>query len=211
MELFLLDNFINSSQCEIISKYCRSKVTFGRVKHTFSCLGQSSALKASSISDGKSIYPYTGEPESDEAIRVISALLYTVNQNISELFNKETSLVQVCYNIMGPGSMSHLHSDSTDLDGNYGTTDGTPEIQEFSAVLYLNSWGEDYRGGEIVFPKQNLKIQPKSGQLIIFRGNEEYPHMIEEVESGMRESIPMFFGQKINISDRGITSFVENS
>jgi hypothetical protein len=208
MELFFLEEFLDVKSAELISDFCRSQAVFGGVKHTFSCLGQSSSLAASKISEDNPIYPYTGDHKKDLSISLICKSIVDINKHVSEIFKVKSSLVQVCYQALCPGSRSDLHSDSTDLYGNPGTPDEKPEIQEFSAVLYLNTCGEDYEGGEIIFPKQNLSIEPKVGQLIIFRGNQDYPHMIQEVTRGIRESIPMFFGRAENISDRGITSFV---
>lgn len=45
----------------------------------------------------------------------------------------------------------------------------------FSMVLYLN---DDYEGGEISFPNQNITIKPKSGSLIMFPSQMPYIHEV---------------------------------
>jgi Rps23 Pro-64 3,4-dihydroxylase Tpa1-like proline 4-hydroxylase len=59
-----------------------------------------------------------------------------------------------------------------------------------STVIYLNN---EYTGGEIFFPKQNKRISPDPGDLIIFPGNYNYPHEVVEILSGNRYTIPTWF------------------
>lgn len=58
-----------------------------------------------------------------------------------------------------------------------------------SALIYLN---DDYEGGEIVFPKQNLTIKPKSGMLIAFPGNPMYPHSVNPCYGNLRYTISLW-------------------
>lgn len=61
---------------------------------------------------------------------------------------------------------------------------------KFSIVAYLN---DDYEGGEISFPNQNLTIKPKAGSLIIFPSGEPYYHESKEVLSGIKYMAPGFW------------------
>jgi hypothetical protein len=58
-----------------------------------------------------------------------------------------------------------------------------------SAVIYLN---DDYEGGNINFPTYELSIAPEAGELIIFPGNLNYAHEVEEIKSGSRFTIPIW-------------------
>lgn len=55
-----------------------------------------------------------------------------------------------------------------------------------SLVGYLN---DDYVGGELTFPKINLKIKPKAGDLYIFPSTYLFSHIAEPVESGLKYSV----------------------
>ncbi|WP_182910112.1 2OG-Fe(II) oxygenase [Burkholderia pseudomallei] len=56
-----------------------------------------------------------------------------------------------------------------------------------SAVTYLS---DDYEGGEIVFPKFNLKFKPSTGTTLLFPS--EYVHAVAPVVSGTK-SVFLFF------------------
>lgn len=77
---------------------------------------------------------------------------------------------------MGP------HVDSSDP-----TTTNHPVI---SGVIYLN---DDYEGGELHFPNQNIKIKPESGSLIIFPSVEPYLHHPQKIIRGNKYMIPLFW------------------
>lgn len=63
-----------------------------------------------------------------------------------------------------PGSEMTAHSDIY----SYVTDNGNPVTPYLTAILYLN---DDYVGGEISFPEQNLVIKPKPGSVVIFKSN----------------------------------------
>lgn len=59
-----------------------------------------------------------------------------------------------------------------------------------SAVLYLN---DDYEGGELLFPNQNVKIKPEPGSVAVFPSVEPYYHQSLEIISGMKYAVPGFW------------------
>lgn len=59
-----------------------------------------------------------------------------------------------------------------------------------SVVLYLN---DDYTGGEINFPEQNVTIKPEAGSIVIFPSVEPYYHQSLPVTSGTKYMSPGFW------------------
>lgn len=55
-----------------------------------------------------------------------------------------------------------------------------------SLVGYLN---DDYEGGELYFPLQDLTIKPKIGDLYIFPSTYVYPHKAMPVKDGLKYSL----------------------
>jgi hypothetical protein len=60
----------------------------------------------------------------------------------------------------------------------------------FSMSYYLN---DDYTGGEIEFPRFDLKIKPVANQAILFAANYVYNHKIYPVQEGTRYTIVNWF------------------
>ena len=64
----------------------------------------------------------------------------------------------------------------------YDGQDGDSNLK-YSFVTYLN---DDYEGGEIHFPNQNVTIKPKSGSLVMFPSQKPYIHESKPVLSGVK-------------------------
>lgn len=55
--------------------------------------------------------------------------------------------------------------------------------RHLSLLLYLDA---EYEGGELVFPKLNMVMTPKPGQIIVFPSNSNYVHGVRPLLSGTR-------------------------
>lgn len=60
---------------------------------------------------------------------------------------------------------------------------GTGSNLKYTLVTYLN---DDYEGGEIYFPNQDITIKPKAGSLVMFPSGEPYMHEAKPVKSGKK-------------------------
>jgi Rps23 Pro-64 3,4-dihydroxylase Tpa1-like proline 4-hydroxylase len=68
--------------------------------------------------------------------------------------------------------------------------DHSTRIRRISCLLYLN---DDYEGGELYFPVQDLKIKPKAGDMILFPSGFEYPHASLPITKGTKLAITTWF------------------
>lgn len=103
-----------------------------------------------------------------------------------ELSNNAPSIV-----IWREGDMQSPHADKEQLDG---SPNPYPE-NDIASLFYLN---DDYEGGEIYFPIQNLQIKPSAGSAVFFPGDRFYQHGVTAVESGKRFTCPAFWGAMKN-------------
>jgi len=88
-----------------------------------------------------------------------------------------------------PGAYATTHSDNTDLEGNTGPF----ERSRFAAFMYLN---EDFDGGLLNFPKQELSISPKTGMLAAFAGGFKNVHEVTLITSGVRYTLGSFWDDR---------------
>lgn len=63
---------------------------------------------------------------------------------------------------------------------------GPAYVTTVSAVGYLN---DDYEGGELIFPRFDLKIKPEPGDLVVFPSTFIYEHSSEPIIDGNKYSI----------------------
>ena len=59
-----------------------------------------------------------------------------------------------------------------------------------SAVIYLN---DDYEGGELRFPEQDVIIKPEAGSIIVFPSVEPFYHQSMPLKTGTKYMVPAFW------------------
>ncbi len=64
-----------------------------------------------------------------------------------------------------------------------------PDLK-YSYVVYLN---DDYEGGEINFPNQNIIVKPEAGSIILFPSTEPYQHRSLLITKGNKYFVPHFW------------------
>lgn len=83
------------------------------------------------------------------------------------------------------GDFQHPHADGEEVD--------RPHIyhwRNFGCVYYLN---DDYEGGEIYFPNQNIELKPKPNTLVFFPGTLEFLHGVNPITNGIRYTLTSFW------------------
>jgi hypothetical protein len=102
------------------------------------------------------------EKSLDECLRHYESLWH-LSMQYKEAFNFVKYL---------PGKYFKIHGDHGPF---YSCT--------ISAVVYLN---DDYEGGELYFPRQELTIKPKAGDIVLSPSNFVYEHASLEIMSGIK-------------------------
>lgn len=88
-----------------------------------------------------------------------------------------------------PGAYARKHSDNTDEHGNSGAFTRS----RYAAFLYLN---DDFDGGLLQFPDQEISIKPKVGMLAAFDGGFNNMHEVTLITKGVRYTIGSFWDDR---------------
>ena len=88
-----------------------------------------------------------------------------------------------------PGAYARVHSDNTDEHGNSGAFTRS----RYAGFLYLN---DDFEGGLLRFPDQNIEIQPQVGMLAVFDGGFNNMHEVTLITKGVRYTIGSFWDDR---------------
>lgn len=70
------------------------------------------------------------------------------------------------------------HADCSTVDGG--------RLRVVSAILYLN---DDYEGGGLVFPRQDVEVKPDAGSMILFPSFGTHPHEALPVTKGTKYAV----------------------
>jgi hypothetical protein len=119
---------------------------------------------------------------------------------IEKHFNVEVKPTGPCLVRWPVGSMQWPHADKELHEGpDKGTANNFPWY-DIGTVIYLN---EDYEGGRLHFPKQEIAFKPKARAAYFFPGDLNYIHGVDIITEGTRYTSPWFWtitklGEKIN-------------
>lgn len=89
-----------------------------------------------------------------------------------------------------PGQLQMPHADKELHEGPDAGTPNDFPWYDIAGLFYLN---DDYSGGELYFPLQNVQFKPKAGAAYFFPGDKNYIHGVTTIEEGIRYVIPFFF------------------
>lgn len=87
------------------------------------------------------------------------------------------------------GMNSKEHADCEKPDGSPAYTADFYKYN-VSVLMYPN---DDYTGGTITFPDYDLTFKPTPGSFILFPGNNNYKHIVDRVDSGVRYTMPSWY------------------
>lgn len=199
----VIENYFTDEDISMMLRYPTKIQKPAHLPNMEGAFGFETSLEADSMSMDNPISGLTGDLEDDESILKFTEAVLSVKGAMEEFFGLELSMVNCNYAAMLPGSSNLLHSDSSQLDG---TPYHENEEIEYSGLIYLNDSGLDYKGGDIVFPLQELTLSPKRGTVVFFKGDHHHPHEVTLVTEGERKAIVLFFARKGNVSGRALFS-----
>lgn len=117
---------------------------------------------------------------------VINGMVERLKTEVDSFFNVNARPTSPAIVRWLPGQLQMPHADKE-------LHDGTPNdfpYYDLAGLFYLN---DDYEGGELYFPHQNIEFKPKAGAAYFFPGDKNYIHGVREIKSGIRYVIPFFW------------------
>jgi hypothetical protein len=121
---------------------------------------------------------------------VIESLFKKLQPIVEKHFNVEIKPTTETIVRWLPGQLQNPHADKElHEEPNVGVPNDFP-YYDLSSLFYLN---DDYEGGELYFPLQNIKFKPKRGSAYFFPGDRNYIHGVTEIKSGIRYTCPFFW------------------
>lgn len=194
----ILDNYFSQDEVDQMLYALDKMKKPSHAPNMMGTLGFRTSIEAASVSMDNPVTGLTGDKEVDASILKTTESILRVKDEMEKFFDMELSMINCNYTAMFAGASNPLHADSSNLDGT-----PVPESKEleYSALIYLNDQGVDYTGGVLSFPLQDLNVQTKTGMVVFFKGDYNYPHEVSVVESGERKVIILFYARGGNISN----------
>lgn len=184
-DIIVYENFLSPEESKNLIKVLDRQVENGKI----------SWMPISFYESYSSTLPQDGDIElehynlpttfiSDVKLKMIEAVASIKKINPSKI-------VEIGYHTQKwePGAFARKHSDNTDEHGNPSPF----ERSKYAAFIYLN---DNFEGGLLKFPDQNIEISPKVGLLAVFDGGYNNMHEVSLITKGVRYTIGSFWDDK---------------
>ena len=131
--------------------------------------------------------------------QTIMKLQERLKKEVDDFFNVDAIPTSPAIVRWLPGQLQMPHADKELHTGQDAGKPNDFPWYDLSGLFYLN---EDYEGGELYFPLQNIQFKPKAGGAYFFPGDKNFIHGVTEVTSGIRYVIPFFWTIKKHKGDK---------
>jgi hypothetical protein len=137
---------------------------------------------------GRSTFVYENEKAYKQILDVyLKCLQEYIDKNSLDITTDNLGIGLWLVRDYAAGSLMTAHE-----DGYSYVKDGEDEVKPmFTILLYIN---DDYEGGEIHFPNENVTIKPEAGSVVIFPSN--LLHEVKTVISGNRYMTQSYIYEK---------------
>lgn len=195
-KIFIIENFLSPETCDFLSdsfsKNLVNSPSWENGSGDYSA-GSSKDFWGNGMSAGPAytysyrkeelsatnkMVPYDGD--NDVAKDLLTGVALLQEKAVANIFKKDIYMKHMMYCYMRPGAENKLHHDNWLED----------QINDHSGLLYLN---DDYEGGLLQFPNENVSLKPKKGTFICFIGDDTLPHEVTKITSGHRVNLISFY------------------
>lgn len=184
-DIIVYKNFISSDDCVKIIQVLDAQANSGAI----------SWMPISFYESYSSVLPKDNDQEVIDAglsptiFSDIEKAMPEAIASVHELDQKIISKIGYHAQKWEPGAYARIHSDNTDARGNYGAFTRS----RYAGFLYLN---DNFKGGLLKFPDQNIEIKPEVGMLAVFDGGFNNMHEVSLIESGVRYTMGSFWDDR---------------
>lgn len=184
-DIVVYENFISDEECKKMIQALDAQAESGKLSWT----------PISFYESYSSVLPQDNDQEVLDAglsPTIFSDIEKAMPEAIASVHNLEPKTIcKIGYHTQKwePGAYARIHSDNTDEQGNSGAFTRS----RYAAFLYLN---DNFEGGLLQFPSQQISIKPKIGMLAAFDGGFNNMHEVTLINSGTRYTIGSFWDDR---------------
>jgi hypothetical protein len=184
-DIVVYENFIDEETCQKMIEALDAQAENGKI----------SWMPISFYESYSSVLPQDNDQELADAglsPTIFSDIEKTMPEAIASVHDLDPKIIsKIGYHTQKwePGAYARIHSDNTDAEGKSGAFTRS----RYAGFLYLN---DNFEGGLLKFPGQDLEIQPKVGMLAVFDGGFNNMHEVSLIESGVRYTIGSFWDDR---------------
>jgi hypothetical protein len=186
--IIALENFMTEEELESLNNFIRNNESWDITETHYNENGvviYDSGYWANRVAT----YP-TIKKINPEIPKIIEGMVARLKLEVDAFFSVDAQPTSPAMVRWLPGQLQMPHADK---ELHTGPDAGKPNdfpYYDIAGLFYIN---DDYEGGELYFPNQDIKFKPKAGAAYFFPGDMNYIHGVTEIKSGIRYTVPFFW------------------
>lgn len=183
-----LANFMTQEELEYLDNFARQNDKWDITETHYNDEG--TVIYDSSYWENRVATEDTLRSADPHVVDVIKGMQARLKVEVDKFFNVDALPTSAALVRWLPGQLQMPHADK---ELHIGDDAGKPNdfpYYDIAGLFYLN---DDYEGGELYFPKQEIQFKPKKGAAYFFPGDLHYIHGVTEITSGIRYVSPFFW------------------
>lgn len=183
-----IENFLTEKEINYLSKFAKNNTVWDITESHYNENG--TIIYDHRVWENRVATLKTLEKTDETVIEILNAVVARLKTTIEDFFNVEVTPTYPAIVRWPVGSMQFPHADKELHEGPDAGTPNDFPWYDLGTVFYLN---EDYEGGELYFPLQDISFKPKRGAVYFFPGDKNFIHGVKPVISGCRYTAPFFW------------------
>jgi hypothetical protein len=183
-----LEDFMTEDEIKVLNEFIRGNTEWDFTETHYNENG-TVIYDASYWENRVASYP-TIQKTNPEIPRIIEGMVARLKVEVDKFFGVDALPTSPAMVRWLPGQLQMPHADK---ELHTGPDAGKPNdfpYYDIAGLFYIN---DDYEGGELYFPNQDIKFKPKAGAAYFFPGDMNYIHGVTEIKSGIRYTVPFFW------------------
>lgn len=182
------DDFMTQEELSTLNKFIRANTKWDVTETHYNEEG--TVIYDSSYWDNRVAGYHTIRDQDPKIPEMIDVMVARLKKEVDSFFKVDAFPTSPAIVRWLPGQFQLPHADKELHEGHDRGKPNDFPYYDISGLFYIN---DDYEGGELYFPEQDLKFKPKAGSAYFFPGDMNYIHGVSEITSGIRYVCPFFW------------------
>jgi len=183
-----VENFLTDEECEYLLNYTKNNTIWDGGEDVYNENG--TIIYQHNVWKDRVATKASLEKGDPKVVTMLEKIIERLRPIIEDHFDVEVLPTGPCLVRWPVGSMQWPHADKELHEGPDAGKPGNFPWYDIGTIFYLN---EDYEGGRLHFPKQDVGIRPKKKAAYFFPGDLNYIHGVDIITSGVRYTSPWFW------------------
>jgi predicted 2-oxoglutarate/Fe(II)-dependent dioxygenase YbiX len=186
--IVVIEDFMTQEELELLNEFIRKNTSWDQTESHYNEDG--TVIYDSNYWEDRVATATTLDKVDPRISQTITVMQLRLKERVDAFFSVDAKATSPAIVRWLPGQLQMPHADKELHEGDHRGKPNDFPYYDIAGLFYIN---DDYVGGELYFPNQEIQFKPKAGAAYFFPGDMNYIHGVTPIESGIRFTVPFFW------------------